>query len=87
MTIKVYVDWDGQEIISADEYEKKVKEEVSSLLNDEDEFNEWLSNHYMPQEIWHMTKAVRFEVMSLWEEYCRDYAEDQSEYCITHIEI
>ena len=80
MTFTVYVNWHTRKIISAEEYEKKIREEVSSLMNEEDEFNEWLNESYLPQEIWHMTGARRAEAWSLWEEYCRDTVEANDNY-------
>ena len=87
MMVKVYVDWDAHEILTAEEYEKKVQEETLSVLEDGDEFNEWLEEHYMPQAIWHMTEAGRAEVLSRWEESCRDYAESTLDYEENFIEV
>lgn len=87
MMVKVYVDWDAHEILTAEEYEKKLQEETLSVLEVEDEFNDWLEERYLPQVIWHMTEAGRAEVRSLWEDSCRDYAEAQLDYEETYIEV
>ena len=87
MTVKVYVDWYAQEILTADEYEKKLNIETNCLLDEEDAFNEWLSENYTSQAIWHLTEAGRAEVRSLWEDWCRDSAESKLDYEETFIEI
>ena len=51
MTVTLYVDWVAQEILTEEEYEKKIKEETISLMEEEDEFNEWLEERYTPQHI------------------------------------
>ena len=87
MTVTLYVDWVAQEILTEEEYEKKIKEETISLMEEEDEFNEWLEERYTPQHIWHMTEAGRAEVRSLWEDYCRDTAEVNADYEKTFVEV
>ena len=87
MMVKVYVDWDAHEILTAEEYEKKLQEETLSVLDDNDEFHDWLEEHYLPQFIWNLTEAGRAEVLSRWEDSCRDYAETQLDYEETCIEV
>ena len=87
MMVKVFVDWDAHEILTAEEYEKKLQEETISLLEEEDEFNEWLEERYLPQVIWNMTEAGRAEVRSLWEDWCRDSAESTLDYEENYIEV
>ena len=87
MTVKVYVDWYNQEILTAEEYQKKIREETICMLEEKDTFNDWLSENYTPQAIWHLTEAGRAEVLTQWEEYCRSYAEDEMNHEETHIEI
>ena len=87
MMVKVYVDWDAHEILTAEEYEKKLNIETSCLLDEEDAFNQWLEENYMPQFIWHLTEAGRAEVLTQWEEYCRSYAKDEMDYEEDFIEV
>ena len=87
MTVKVYVDWDAHEILTEEEYKKKLRVGVSTLLADKEEFNEWLSDHYTPQYIWHLTEAGRAEVLTRWEEDCQEIAEVRMDYEETLIKI
>ena len=87
MTVKVRVDWDAHEILTEEEYKKRLQIETLTLLEDKEEFNEWLSDHYTPQYIWHLTEAGRREVMTRWEEYCQEIAEVRMDYEETLIKV
>ena len=87
MTIRVYVDWDTHEILSADEHNEKQRARVVEMMADEDIFNEWLEEHYMPQAIWHMTEAGRAEVLTQWEQHCIETIEEDDEYEENYIKV
>jgi hypothetical protein len=87
MTVKVYVDWESHEILTEEEYNKKLRTGALTIMENTEEFNDWLESYYLPQNIWHLTEAGRAEVLTRWEAYCRDYAEEQMDYEETLINV
>lgn len=87
MMVKVYVDWDAHEILTANEHAEKQRVRVVEMMADEDIFNEWLEERYLPQAIWHMTEAGRTEVLTQWEQCCIETIEEDDEYEEDFIEI
>ena len=87
MTIKVFVDWDEREIINETEYKEKIRQETEKTMADKETFYDWLEDNYMAQTIWEMTEAERAEVQGLWEQWCKDYAEVESDFEMIMVEI
>lgn len=87
MMVKVFVDWDAHEILTEEEHNEKQRVRVVEMMADEDIFNEWLEEHYMPQAIWHMTEAGRAEVLTQWERVCIETIDDDDEYEENCIEV
>jgi hypothetical protein len=87
MKVKIFVDWDEQEVISEAEYKERIRQESEKRMADKEYFHEWLGDNYTPQAIWELTEAGRIEVQGLWERECKDTVEVESDFVMTEIEI
>jgi hypothetical protein len=87
MTVKIFVNWYDEEIISEAEYKERIRQESEKIMADKEHFYAWLEDNYTPQVIWEMTDAGRIEIQGLWESYCKDTAEDDSNFVMAEVEI
>ena len=76
MTIKIYVDWDENDIINEAEYEKIIEEDAKEMASDNYELNEWLNENYQASDIFNWSDAERKKAKKLWEEYCISCSRD-----------
>ena len=87
MTVKVYVDWYGNEIINESEHKERIRQESERRMADENAFHEWLEENYTPQAIWTLTEAGRIELLGHWEQICKENAEEDSDFELREIDI
>ena len=94
MKIKVYADWNHEEILSEKDYkefkDRKVNEITEEYFEDNCEFEEFLAeNDYRLTDIFKMTDEQKGEVRSRWREWCKESAENafENEYSYEEIEI
>lgn len=81
LTKKIYINWDEQEVLTAEEYEKHLNERLREMLEDEHVLGEWVCDNYDYHHIGRMVmdEGYRAEVMVEFESYCRDRVQDEDE--------
>lgn len=81
LTKKIYINWDEQEVLTAEEYEKHLNEVMQEMLEDEALLGEWLSDNLNYRETGRLmlSEEYRAELMAEYENYCRDRAKDEDE--------
>lgn len=81
LTKKVYINWDEQEVLTVEEYEKHLNETMREMLEDEHILGEWLCDNYDYHNMGRMLMdgEYRAEVMAEFEDYCRDRIKDDEE--------
>ena len=89
MTVKVYIDWEAEEVLSEKEYTDKVNEKMKEIMEDESELSEFLDDNYSTGKVYRFTAKERAEVDKRFAEHCKEAAEDwmQENYCEHSIEI
>ena len=70
--MRVYVNWNDEEILSTKQYEDFVEEKVNELKSDKDAFNEWLDRNYNVSELWNEDGADKEIIKAEWETHCWD---------------
>lgn len=89
MKVKVYVDWDENEIINEAEYEKVIAEDAKKLMSDDYELDEWLGavEEYNRIEIFNFSDEDKQKVRAAWEEYCISCSREQCRFEEHFIEV
>ena len=65
------------DIISAEEREEKISARAKELYEDEEEFYEWLEDHYSAVEVWGMTEDRKKYVKEVeFKNQCVEWAYD-----------
>ena len=76
----VYVNWNEQEILHADEYYRILQDKALEKADDEWGFESWLNENYSASEIWDMTDEQMEEVRTKWVSHCEGEADDDLGY-------
>ena len=76
MTIKVYIDWPGGEVLSEKEYTNRVNEKMKEIMEDESELSDFLDNNYSTGKVYCFTAKERAEVDKQFAKHCKEVAED-----------
>jgi len=85
--MRVYVNWNDEEILSTKQYEALVEEKVKELESDKDAFNEWLDRNYNASDLWD-EDGTDHEIIKeewrvhCWDEVTYDLSHDYDEYDI-----
>lgn len=81
LTKKVYINWDEQEVLTVEEYEKHLNETMQEMLEDEYILEEWLCDNYDYRNMGRMLMdgEYRIKVMAEFKDYCRDRIKDDEE--------
>lgn len=81
LTKKIYINWDEQEVLTAEEYEKHLNEVMQEMLEDESLLGEWLCDNYSYHHIGRLmlNEEYRVEMMAEYENYCRERAREEEE--------
>lgn len=74
MTIKIFVDWQNEEIITEEEYDKRTREMAEELRIDDSLFYEFLEENYSHSELWKADEEQRAKIMERWIDECLEYA-------------
>ena len=74
MTIKVFVDWRNEEILTEEEYDKRAKEMAEDLRTNDYNFSEFLEEHYTYLELWEADEKQRAKIMEYWTNKCLEDA-------------
>lgn len=87
MTIKVYVDWRNEEILTEEEYNERLKEMAESLRTSDYDFSKFLEEHYSHRELWDADEKGRAKIMKFWASKCMDAAECELDYEEVELEV
>ena len=79
-TLVLYVNWNEQEILRADEYYTILKDKAQEIASDEWAFEGWLNENYSACEVWDMTDEQMEEVRAKWVSHCESEADDDLGY-------
>ena len=87
MTIKIFVDWQNEEILTEEEYEKRVKEMAENLRTRDYDFSEFLEAKYSHLELWEADEKQRAKIMEHWVDKCLEdaYCEQDHEEVILEV--
>jgi hypothetical protein len=87
MTIKLYVDWSKQEILTKEEYEDEVKTRADDYTSDKSGFDVWLGETYSCLEIFEFTCEDSVRVRKEWHDACKSYAREDADDKYEEVEI
>lgn len=69
-TISIYINWNEQQIMTQEEYDRIKEERLDERLQDDWEFREWLEGEYSIVEVFDMGEFERDEVRERYTEWC-----------------
>lgn len=93
MKIKVYVDWDEGEILTAREFEDFKSDRVADILNDEYECAEYINDYFKYEkscdyaDLLFMSEEGRRELMDLATEYVAERVGDELSRVFKEVEL
>ena len=76
MTIKIFVDWRNEEILTEEEHNKRAEELAEEFRTSDYDFSEFLKMNYSHRELWDANEEERAEIMEDWAYRCLDEAYD-----------
>lgn len=74
MTIKIFVNWRNEEVLTEDEYNELVKEMAEDLRDSDYDFSEFLTENYSHRDLWDADEEERDRIMEYWASKCLDAA-------------
>lgn len=90
MTI-VYVNWREKDILTEEEYEKRINARVEKTLKDEDAFEEWkkeyLESNYSASEIFDFTEEDKERVLADIKTDIFDWVSDDMGYSYDEVTL
>ena len=87
MTVKVYVDWYGNEILNESEHCKKLNLLAEERRANKEHLHEWLDENYSASDIWKLDAVERLQLEREWADACLQSVKDEDEYEEVFIEI
>ena len=86
--MRVYVNWETQEIVGPNQIEALIDQKLSDYLEDDQPLEEYLAEYYPLAEVWHMDDKQKKDIMKDFIAYQREYVEDQfdKEFCEYEVE-
>ena len=75
MTIKIYVNWRKEEVLTENEYNELVKEMAEDFRTNDDDFSEFLEQNYSHRDLWDTDEEERARIMEHWASKCVESAE------------
>ena len=86
--MRVYVDWETQEVVGPNQIEALIDQKLSDYLEDDELLEEYLEERYTLSAIWHMDDEQKESVMEDYTTYQREYVEKQfdTEFCEYEVE-
>ena len=73
--MRVYVNWETQEIVGPNQIEALIDQELSDYLKDDELLEIYLEERYTLSAIWYMDDKQRESVMEDYTAYQREYIE------------
>jgi hypothetical protein len=78
--MKVYVNWQAEEIISQEQYDQRVAELAADHVDDDSLFDDYLFHRYSSLKLFDMSEEKRTEVRGDFAEWChREAGEEMAE--------
>lgn len=86
--MRVYVNWETQEIVGPNQVEEIIDRRLSDCLNDDQLLEEYLEKYYSLAEVWRMDNKQKESIMEDYADYQREYVEEQfyTEFCEYEVE-
>lgn len=86
--MRVYVNWETQEIVGPNQIEALIDQKFSDYLEDDQLLEEYLEERYTLSAIWYMDDEQKESVMEDYTTYQREYVEKQfdNNFCEYEIE-
>ena len=86
--MRVYVNWETQEIVGPNQIETLIDQKLSDYLRDDELLEIYLEERYTLSAIWYMDDKQRESIMEDYTAYQREYVEKQfdNEFCEYEIE-
>lgn len=76
MKIKIYVDYENQEVLTEEDYKKALAERTKSYKANDENFEDWLNDRYTAFEIFNKNGVELDKVVERWEGVCEADAEE-----------
>lgn len=74
--MRVYVNWETQEVIGPSQVETIIDEKTSEYISDDSAFSDFLYENYTIEQVWRMDDIRKEDVLSDYSAGCRDEAEE-----------
>ena len=89
MKIKVYVDFENEEVLTEEDYKVILKDKAKTYKDDTDAFEDWLNDNYNAFDIFNKNGVELDEVVNHWERVCNSDAEEdkEAEFAIFELEV
>lgn len=87
MKIKIYVDYENQEVLTEEGYKEALKEKEKSYKADNEAFRDWLNDNYEAFKIFNMKSYELDKVVERWEGVCESDAEEDIGRELTEYEL
>ena len=86
--MRVYVNWETQEIVGPNQVEEIINRRLSYYLEDDQLLEEYLEKYYSLAEVWRMDDKQKESIMEDYTDYQREYVEEQfdTEFCEYEVE-
>ena len=76
--VKVYVNFYDREVLTEKEFKRKLDRERRHLMNEDDDFfDEWLSNNFTHVELWNLTPPQRLRLLDDFNQECIKQAKEK----------
>lgn len=87
MKIKIYVDYENQEVLTEEGYKEALTERAKSYKTDNEAFRDWLNDNYEAFKIFNMKDYELDKVVERWEGVCEADAEEDIGRELTEYEL
>lgn len=74
--MKVYVNWQAEEVISQEQYDQRVAELAADYVDDDSLLDDYLEDRYTSLALFTMSEEERAEVRGDFAEWCHHSAEN-----------
>ncbi len=87
MKIKIYVDYENQEVLTEEGYKEALADRTKSYKDNNENFEDWLNDRYTAFEIFNKNGVELDKVVERWEGVCEADAEDDMSRELTEYEL
>ena len=85
--MRVYVNWETQEVVGPNQIETFIDQKLSDYLEDDELLEIYLEERYTLVEVWYMDDKQRESVMEDYAAYQREYVEKQFDNNFSEYEV